>query len=38
MRSRRVEEQSADIISRWEARKDISLEELRVSLVEAGLH
>lgn len=27
----------ADILAVWEARKDISLEELRLSLVEIGL-
>ena len=37
MRSRRVEERQADILAMWEARKDISLEELRVGLVEVGL-
>jgi transposase len=37
MRSRRVEERSADILALWEARKDISLEELRAGLVEVGL-
>lgn len=37
MRSRRVEERSADILALWEARKDISLEELRLALVEEGL-
>ena len=37
MRSRRVEERSADILALWEARKDISLEELRLALAEAGL-
>lgn len=37
MRSRRVEERSADILAHWEARKDISLEELRAGLVEVGL-
>lgn len=37
MRSRRIEERAADILGLWEARKDISLEELRVGLVEAGL-
>lgn len=37
MRSRRVEERSADILALWEARKDISLEELRLALNEAGL-
>jgi transposase len=34
MRSRRVEERAADILAIWEARKDISLEELRVALAE----
>jgi len=45
MRSRRVEERAADILAIWEARKDISLEELRIALAEldflvsvAGLH
>ena len=38
MRSRRVEERRADIVAAWEARKDISLEELRAGLVEVGLH
>ena len=38
MRSRRVEERRADIFAVWEARKDISLEELRASLIELGLH
>lgn len=37
MRSRRVEARRADILALWEARKDISLEELRVALAEAGL-
>lgn len=37
MRSRRVEERSADILALWEARKDISLEELRIALAEVGL-
>lgn len=37
MRSRRVEERSGDILALWEARKDISLEELRVALAEVGL-
>ena len=31
MRARRVEERAADILALWEARKDISLEELRIS-------
>jgi transposase len=38
MRSRRVEERRADILAIWEARKDISLEELRLALIEVGLH
>ncbi|GAC1582321.1 MAG: hypothetical protein NVS3B5_16680 [Sphingomicrobium sp.] len=38
MRSRRVEERQADILAIWEARKDISLDELRLALIEAGLH
>ena len=37
MRSRRVEAHRADILGLWEARKDISLEELRLALVEVGL-
>lgn len=37
MRSRRVEERAADILAIWEARKDISLEELRAGLTEIGL-
>lgn len=37
MRSRRVEERAADILAIWEARKDISLEELRAGLPEIGL-
>lgn len=37
MRSRRVEERRADILAVWEARKDISLEELRRALIELGL-
>ena len=38
MRSRRVEERRAEIVAVWEARKDISLEELRLALVELDLH
>ena len=38
MRSRRVEARRADILALWEARKDISLEELRIALIEVGLH
>ena len=37
MRSRRVEERAGDILALWEARKDISLEELRLALAETGL-
>jgi transposase len=37
MRSRRVEERVGDILGFWEARKDISLEELRAGLAEIGL-
>lgn len=37
MRSRRVEERAGDILSIWEARKDITLEELRAGLAEIGL-
>ena len=37
MRSRRVEERASDILALWEARKDISLEELRVGLAGIGL-
>jgi transposase len=38
MRSRRIEERRAEILAVWEARKDISLEELRAGLIEIGLH
>ena len=38
MRSRRIEERRAEILAVWEARKDISLEELRLALIEQGLH
>ncbi|UBS32863.1 IS630 family transposase [Altererythrobacter sp. N1] len=37
MRSRRVEERAGDILAIWEKRKDISLEELRLALIEVGL-
>lgn len=37
MRSRRVEERAEEILAVWEARKDISLEELRLALIELGL-
>ena len=36
-RSRRVEERAPDILAVWEARKDISLAELRLALIEVGL-
>jgi len=38
MRSRRVEARREDILGLWEARKDISLEELRAGLAEIGLN
>jgi transposase len=37
-RSRRVEERRADILAIWETRKDISLAEPRLALIEVGLH
>ncbi|WP_242528366.1 IS630 family transposase [Novosphingobium sp. PY1] len=37
MRSRRVEERAEDILAVWETHKDISLEELRLALIELGL-
>jgi transposase len=37
MRSRRVEERAGDILAIWEERKDISLDELRLALLEVGL-
>lgn len=37
MRSHRIEERRADILALWEARKDITLEELRVELAGVGL-
>jgi transposase len=37
MRSRWVEERASDILALWEARKDISLDELRLALAEVGL-
>lgn len=37
MRSRMVEDRRDDILALWEARKDISLEELRAGLIEIGL-
>jgi|SRR6056297_3227611 len=36
MRSRRVEDRGDDILALWEARKDITLEELRLALAEIG--
>jgi transposase len=38
MRSRRIEERGADVLAIWEARKDIPLAELRLALIEIGLH
>jgi hypothetical protein len=38
MRSRMVEDRRDDILALWEARKDISLEELRAGLIEIGLN
>ena len=37
MRSRRVEEHAQNILALWQARKDISLEELRAGLALIGL-
>lgn len=37
MRSRMVEDRRDDILALWEARKDISLEELRAGLIDIGL-
>lgn len=37
MRSRRIEERGDDILALWQARKDITLEELRAGLAEIGL-
>ena len=36
-RSRRIEERREEILALWEARKDITLDELRVELAGAGL-
>jgi transposase len=36
LRSGRIEERAGDILTIWDARKDISLEELRVALAEIG--
>ena len=38
MRSRRIDERGADILAIWEERKDITLAELRLALIEIGLH
>ena len=38
MRSRRIEERGADMLAIWEARKDITLAELRLALIGIGLH
>ncbi len=37
MRSGLVEDRREDILALWEARKDITLEELRLALLEVGL-
>jgi len=37
MRSRRVEERRDEILALWDARKDITLDELRVELAGIGL-
>ena len=37
MRSHRVEERREDILSLWEARKDITLDELRDALTGIGV-
>ncbi len=37
MRSRRVEAHREDILALWAARKDITLDELRVELADTGL-
>ena len=36
-RSHRVEERRDDILAIWEARKDITLDELQTALIEIGL-
>jgi transposase len=38
MSSRRIEEWRAKVLAVWDARKDVSLEELRLALIELGLH
>jgi transposase len=37
MRSRRVEERRADILAIWQANRDITLDELRLAVVDIGL-
>ena len=37
MRSRRVEQRRDEILSIWQARKDITLDELQAALKEVGL-
>ncbi len=37
MQSRRAKHRAEDILAVWDARKDISLEELRLALIEVGL-
>lgn len=37
MRSRRIEERQGDILAIWEARKDITLDELRDAVADIGL-
>ena len=37
MRSRRIEERREEILALWEARKDITLDELRLELTGMGL-
>ena len=38
MRSLRFEERGEDMFAIWEARKDITLAELRLALIGIGLH
>ena len=38
MRSGMIEERQQDILVLWEARQDITLEELRTGLAEISLH
>ncbi|WP_237751651.1 IS630 family transposase [Sphingobium sp. DC-2] len=37
MRSRRMEERTADILAIWDERRDITLEELRLALADKGM-